>query len=843
MLKKVVVLFAVAGLILFAVAIPGADQTTSTKRLTKRYQRRDSLLALRLKSAVPGLQRRPAIHEAFPQAGRSQQAGPPRRINPVDNPFTGSEFMPGPEFPGGVQEDPALVFDGTNYLVVWDSAANHNGVQWQIYGRRVTAGGSRLGSYDFVISDVGKTGNKWFPRAAFDGTKHLVVWQDNSYFGNDDIYGALVSIAGVPSSPFPICTQANDQESPAIAFDGVDHYLVVWSDWRSGEQIRGALVNTSGSVDVSDIPIHTSTDHRAEYPRVAFDGDHYLVVWDEYAGSTGIHGTLVSNSGSVLNPAGIDISDGDYDLGADVAFDGTNYLVVWYDYSAEDIYGALVRKNGYSDGPFPIRESESYLDVPAVCFDGSDYVVAWLVDYWGIDGCRVDLDGSVVDDEYFTISSQGDWSPALASGPVEGTVMAAYQSATYEIGDDDYEGKDRIWARAGSVPMSGGDVGTASIMRPVASFLLFDGENYSRPIPPVARLVNNGAEARSFNAEFTITDTDDDTVCTNIKTVLGLRPGQTRSVEFDRDSFDLETEGPGLYTAKCTTMLADDDDESNDSMTAIFQGCDFINFSDIDDGGLTPTPDTCWTCDVPASPPWTALPPMDDSAWGERLNGQQNNNENSYLTSPWYEALQDYPSIAFQHCFSTESLMDGGNLQYKVGEGSWSAATPSTGFPYNGTVAALGGAGWSGWLTGHSGWKQSVFTFDDVTEDDTFRVRFHYASGASIPSRGWLIDELAGINCDLYLGKFGAAGFIDTLNVCPNPVCGKGEIRYTLRKPGNVTVKLYDASGRMARQLPTSGCRKGQNNATLDATRLTRGVYFVKVEGASNFKTTKVIIE
>jgi hypothetical protein len=442
-------------------------------------------------------------------------------------------------------------------------------------------------------------------------------------------------------------------------------------------------------------------------------------------------------------------------------------------------------------------------------------------------GCEVNLAREV--GTAYQISTVTSSYPVVAGGPVQGQEMVAYQSLT----SDQYDAY-RIWARRATLTMNeDADVATAGIQRPVASFLT-EG---SWQIPPNAWFRNDGAEPRSFNAEFTITNEDGDTVLSSTKTVLGLRPGEAykQGVVFD-DSFDIATEGPGLYTSRCTTLLADDDVDSNDLKTAIFQGCDFINFSDIDDGGLTPTPDTCWTRGIPASPPWTERPPMDDSAWGERLNGQQGNNENSYLTSPKYEALQNGPSIAFQHCFSTESLADGGNLEYRVGEANWSAATPSAGFPYNGTVAALGGAGWSGW-------KQSVFTFNDVTEDDTFRVRFHYRSGASTPSRGWLVDELAGIGCDLYLGRFGAAGFIDTLNVCPNPVCGKGEIRYTLRRAGDVTVKLYDASGRLTARVPTGGSKKGKNTATFDATRLARGVHFVKVEGASNFKTTKVIIE
>jgi hypothetical protein len=42
---------------------------------------------------------------------------------------------------------------------------------------------------------------------------------------------------------------------------------------------------------------------------------------------------------------------------------------------------------------------------------------------------------------------------------------------------------------------------------------------------------------------------------------------------------------------------------------------------------------------------------------------------------------------------------------------------------------------------------------------------------------------------------------------------------------------------------PTNGFRKGPNTATLDASKLASGVYFVKLGSETDTKTTKVIIE
>ena len=301
--------------------------------------------------------------------------------------------------------------------------------------------------------------------------------------------------------------------------------------------------------------------------------------------------------------------------------------------------------------------------------------------------------------------------PAIACGPVEGAAMVAYQSGTGKANGVDYGGKNRIWAQlAGDLQPSAGDAGTVSIVRPAASFTM-----PSWHILPKVRIENYGSVLRSFKATFTI----DPGGWSSTRTVLRLRAGEARAVEFA--PFPLST---GLFTSTCQALLTDEGDETcgNDSKPAILQGCGFIDFSGKDNSFLVAVPDTGWARGEPRSP-WTR-PPMETMAWGERLNAYYGNTERATLTSPTYTATQVNPATAFQHSFSTEAGYDDSDSSCSTDDGStWDVLTPDAGLRYYGDISSLTEPGWSGCpVGGPSGWQQSVFTIP-MDEPTPFKVR------------------------------------------------------------------------------------------------------------------------
>jgi hypothetical protein len=294
--------------------------------------------------------------------------------------------------------NPSVAFDGTNYLVVFSD--------WGVIkGVRVSAAGSVIDSNGgFQIS----TGTSSYgPEVKFDGAQYLVVWQQ--YNGSYDIYGSLITPDAQVSSKFPISTAAGDQWSPALDFDGTN-YFAVWVDFRNRtapdyySDIYGTRISTSGDIlDPQGIPIATAETYQ-DYPKIAFDGSNYLVVWSDI-GQTGNSPPIANIFGKRIRPDGT-LMDGDPEtngieintiqLGKSyltLAFDGQDYVVAWIvgaypNDPPAGIYGARVTPSGILvDGPadsigllfYGLPPESSLLVHPTIVSNGTNSLLAWVV--------------------------------------------------------------------------------------------------------------------------------------------------------------------------------------------------------------------------------------------------------------------------------------------------------------------------------------------------------------------------------------------------------------------------------------------------------------------------------
>jgi hypothetical protein len=323
------------------------------------------------------------------------------------------------------QRSPTIVSDGTTYFIAWED--NRSDLSYDIYAMRLDQSGNPLDTNSIVVCVFNN--RQYYPCAAFDGINYFSVWQDWRNMPAD-IYGARVSQSGVvlDTAGIPITTALNLQWFPSVTFDGTNH-LVIWQDMRNGNNdIYGARISQLGVVlDTSGIAVST-TPASQTFPSIAFDGTNYLAVWsDRRSGEYDIYCARINPSGVVLDTSGLCISDAVNDqLRPSVAFDGVNFFIVWEDYrnniSYADIYGARVTPSGIVLDTSGLAISTVVDDqvYSKVAFDSADYLVIWQ-DHrsgseWDIYGAKVDTSGMVLNTYAVSTQPKDQYRPALAKG-------------------------------------------------------------------------------------------------------------------------------------------------------------------------------------------------------------------------------------------------------------------------------------------------------------------------------------------------------------------------------------------------------------------------------------------
>ena len=282
-----------------------------------------------------------------------------------------------------------LSYDGTNYLVVW-SSNGQDGQENGIYGQRVSSSGTLLGS-EFQVNTYTQR-NQEQAAIAYDGTNYLVTWSSFAKDGDSHgIYGQRVSPTGsLVGSEFQINTHTTGHQlSSKLAYDGTN-YLVTWqSELQDGDSygIYGQRVSPTGSLVGSEFQINTHTTSTQNRISLAFGDSSYLVTWSsngQDGDDLGIYGQLVSPLGALLGTElQINSHTSDEQFASSLFYDGTNYLVVWQselqDGDSYGIYGQRVSSTGSLVGSeFLINTFTTNKQAqPSVAFDGTNYFAVW----------------------------------------------------------------------------------------------------------------------------------------------------------------------------------------------------------------------------------------------------------------------------------------------------------------------------------------------------------------------------------------------------------------------------------------------------------------------------------
>lgn len=79
--------------------------------------------------------------------------------------------------------------------------------------------------------------------------------------------------------------------------------------------------------------------------------------------------------------------------------------------------------------------------------------------------------------------------------------------------------------------------------------------------------------------------------------------------------------------------------------------------------------------------------------------------------------------------------------------------------------------------------------------------------------------------------------------IYPNPASNDVNISFAISQNGKYSISLLDLTGKTILNIPTTNYSEGTNFAQINVTSLSKGIYFVRLDGANSSKVTKLMVK
>ncbi|MCU1245814.1 MAG: hypothetical protein JWN02_1724 [Acidobacteria bacterium] len=338
-------------------------------------------------------------------------------------------------FAASQQVRPAVASDGSSFLAGWAEERVDEGSD--VFVSRVGSDGSRIDGRGIRLSSSDMDSSP--PRLIFTGGVYLAAWT-----------GAFADSSAVMTNRFTPQGRVLDgtgtyQFIADGCMSGIDVAadtagpLVVWSECGTGRVYAGRLSNGGVMATALSRIAVSPGGAPAENPALAWDGNVFLVVWEESVAAgtpttfhRELHAARVSRSLQLLDPVPLVLasaSDG-YDVHPTIApLGGRGFVVAWERRPSGSPSRILVRhvldSGALPDAPMDLAAGAR----PAAVSDGGRTFVAWEETAASLDlvGTHVGDVGEPLPGDRIAVSTTPLGEKAIGLAPFGGGFVAVYE--------------------------------------------------------------------------------------------------------------------------------------------------------------------------------------------------------------------------------------------------------------------------------------------------------------------------------------------------------------------------------------------------------------------------------
>ncbi|MBK5285550.1 MAG: T9SS type A sorting domain-containing protein, partial [Bacteroidia bacterium] len=105
---------------------------------------------------------------------------------------------------------------------------------------------------------------------------------------------------------------------------------------------------------------------------------------------------------------------------------------------------------------------------------------------------------------------------------------------------------------------------------------------------------------------------------------------------------------------------------------------------------------------------------------------------------------------------------------------------------------------------------------------------------------GWMVT--LGTGCSQRLAAETENNLSNEVAIFPNPVTNTTTISFSLTQSQNVSLKIFDVSGRLVSTLADKIFEAGENELAWNAEDVNAGIYFLRFQSAENLQMEKLVV-